>query len=343
MHNSFHNHHHQQQQEGQDEWEKRNKKENNDVQTWVAVVGGNEQSFVDPKTKHIAAVRSFSSIHNARTGSSEREDEDDLYGLEEDIYNIMFLAEGSCSSSVGGAVIVFVTQMMILGLAITDMKRDAPDENPYKLPIDVPLQVIVAQYVATIVATMTQADIFTSLHALMVVGYDASILDHFAGATYAKWVTSNVFRLVVGLTNMAASFLIIVQADDVLDIFKDFAALYFITELDNVAFWLADIGYFGDAVKRQVEDLKEIKLLPHSQKKVRQWLSWFTSMTILLLMLAGLSMVRVRQDRGYYLKKQSAHSISVTFGDEVYAIRNGTRFDFGTTQRNLEYFNCYGT
>jgi len=216
------------------------------------------------------------------------------------------------------------------------MKRENSD-HLFQPPINVSLAVAITQYVSLVVAALTQFDLFTSLEALLVVNYDQSVTEHFPGATKAKWILSNVLRLIVGILDLFAIFLIIAMADNVMNIFKDFAALHFITELDNVAFWLANFGYFGTSVKKAAEQTKRIEF-PRANIR-RQWLSWYDITTTVVLMLSGLNVVRIRQFTGYYLMMCSAKSLTVNFGDEIYDFDESITLDFNSAKRDVSRFN----
>ena len=56
----------------------------------------------------------------------------------------------------------------------------------------------------------------------------------YPGATRRKWVLGNACRLLVHLASILVSFVFIVQTDEVIDIFKDFAAIQFVTGLSQV-------------------------------------------------------------------------------------------------------------
>eukprot|EP00551_Chaetoceros_affinis_P005947 CAMPEP_0203665718 /NCGR_PEP_ID=MMETSP0090-20130426/2880_1 /ASSEMBLY_ACC=CAM_ASM_001088 /TAXON_ID=426623 /ORGANISM="Chaetoceros affinis, Strain CCMP159" /LENGTH=317 /DNA_ID=CAMNT_0050529367 /DNA_START=63 /DNA_END=1013 /DNA_ORIENTATION=+ len=55
----------------------------------------------------------------------------------------------------------------------------------------------------------------------------------------------NLLKLCVGAAVMLVTFVIIIQSENIIELFKDFAAMAIIAKLDNVAFNLANHGYFG--------------------------------------------------------------------------------------------------
>lgn len=132
------------------------------------------------------------------------------------------------------SVSIWVLQLFILFLALTDLASDAPVFSdiisfPIDVPMDIPWQVVAAQIVSIFVATLKEEDIFVSLKALLLVGHDERVNQRFEGATVHKWWMSNIMRLVEGLGTVLVSFYFIVQADSVLSIFQNFVALEFIS------------------------------------------------------------------------------------------------------------------
>jgi len=266
---------------------------------------------------------------------SDTEEDGHLFRLSEDTYSILFIAKLN-SRPFRCAIAVLIIQLSVLILAVSDMKREHSNHLFYP-PINVSLAVAITQYVSLVVAALTQVDVFISLEALIVVDYVPSVTEKFPAATKVTWILSNSLRLLVGVCTLFAIFLIIAMADNVMNIFKDFAALHFITEFDNIAFWLANFGYFGRSVKRAAKNTQLIEF-PRANIS-RQWLSWITITVIMALLFSGLTYIRIRQIRGDYLIMRSAKSLTVHFGDEIYDFDEIPTFDFASTSRNLTRFN----
>jgi len=126
--------------------------------------------------------------NQANVNDNDKEEaEEDMFELEKDAYSIMYMAPIH-SRCLWWSMLVCATQLLILSLAIIDMKKDPPENNRFKLPMDVNSQVAVAQFVAVVIITLLQNDVFTSLDALIVVGYHASVAEQFPAATWAKWI-----------------------------------------------------------------------------------------------------------------------------------------------------------
>ncbi len=70
----------------------------------------------------------------------------------------------------------------------------------------------------------------------------------------------NICKFIQGVLVLLITFVIVIQSDSIIDLFKDFAAMQVISELDNVAFHLADHGYFGSDLKEDTSKVKDIQI-----------------------------------------------------------------------------------
>ena len=78
----------------------------------------------------------------------------------------------------------------------------------------------------------------------------------------------SMLKFLQGLFALLITFVIVIQSDNTMDLFKDFAAMQVISELDNVGFYLCNHGYFGDALKRDSNAPKEIKIVDSAPKLI---------------------------------------------------------------------------
>ena len=66
-------------------------------------------------------------------------------------------------------------------------------------------------------------------------------------------------QLLSGMLLQSVIFVLIVQADTVIGMLMNFAALAFLGHIDDIVFSLADRGYFTDSMKEACKDVKEHK------------------------------------------------------------------------------------
>ncbi len=194
------------------------------------------------------------------TDSDGTTGEEGEYELEEDIFSMIFVSP-VCSMPFLYALFVFILQMAILILALYNILRDAdPDKNKLHIPPYTNTEVQLSQCIALLIALFTSDDVITSLDALLV-RYDNDVRLENKGATKSKWIFSHLCRFLEGLLGIVVAFFFIVQATDVLDLFLDFLAVQFVSELDNVGFYLAKKGYLNfPSIKETTESIAITKM-----------------------------------------------------------------------------------
>ena len=80
-----------------------------------------------------------------------------------------------------------------------------------------------------------------------------------------KWEISNFMRLSEGAFTVVVSFIFIAKSQDVVQLFQDFAAMAFVSQIDDGYFELARRGLFGKASKNMAERVSYCSY--HSKKK----------------------------------------------------------------------------
>lgn len=193
-----------------------------------------------------------------------------------------------------------------------------------------------SQYIAVVIAVLTQTDIFTSLSGLVMVGYHSVVRKSHPHACRASWYYSNILRFVEGLAVICVTFFFICQESNILDLFMNFAAVEFISELDNAAFWLAAMGYAGTQVQAYAKEAGDVSL-PYRGHANRKWFTWITTLLILTLLMTGFAIVRGYQVAGLFLERQSSGTLRVQFGDETFAIPDDTDFVFSAGGRSPQF------
>jgi len=274
----------------------------------------------------------------------EEKEKEESFALEEDLYSLMYLCQ-PCSTTFLITLFVFSLQVGILALILADVTSDAPYYPeivpfPLSVPIDVPVEVAIAQFVSLIVATLKEEDIFISLKSLIVVGHDERVSVRFPGATPAKWWLANSLRFITGLGTTGVSFFFIAGSSDVLDIFSNFAAMEFISYIDNMVYKLARWGYTGKSLQRMTIKVESVTM-ENRRKTGRYW-------ALLVVIFLGLTLVplvtfwakvRAGQSSGFYLEKSISNAVRVEFKDEEFRLPPSTGYNFEGTDRDLSSFD----
>lgn len=239
----------------------------------------------------------------------------------EDVYSIIYLTPWR-SFAFWYSVAVFLLQMLVLALVFSDMVYDLPgteEDNKLNVPPTATTQVFIAQFVALFIAVLSQEDVTLSLMLISVSlaeeypTYQSTLQQKYphAASSWQFWL-ANCLRLTEGVSTLLVSFIFIIQSATVLEIFLNFAAIQFVSELDNLGHRLAQEGWFGYPLRMLAKRMKE-EAIPI--KKARNPIIDFVNRTLLLAFIAAMFACNVavvyRQSNGYYVKKEHCSVLEV--------------------------------
>mmetsp|Transcript_133 Transcript_133/g.183 ORF Transcript_133/g.183 Transcript_133/m.183 type:complete len:623 (+) Transcript_133:49-1917(+) len=160
----------------------------------------------------------------------------------EDVFTIFYVSP-VLSLSFLYSVGIFFLQIGILILALFNLIKNGRPGNILYIPPMTSVDVIIAQLFAIFVTVMTASDVFDSLEMSLFRYPDRELTKkHFPHAKKWKWILSNLMRFFEGILSIAVAFVFVSQSNDVLDLFLDFAVVQFVSELDNIGFYLANQG-----------------------------------------------------------------------------------------------------
>ena len=98
-------------------------------------------------------------------------------------------------------------------------------------------------------------------------GYNAEIRNLFkderwngSGGSYCQWLMATSCAFLDGTFGLIVTFLLVVKSSTVLDVLLNFAAAEFVVSLDEAAFEVCKLGFFGDSVKKATERITETPL-----------------------------------------------------------------------------------
>eukprot|EP00979_Chaetoceros_neogracilis_P015686 scaffold6385_cov207-Chaetoceros_neogracile.AAC.2 len=110
----------------------------------------------------------------------------------------------------------------------------------------------------------------------------------------------NLLKFAQGVLVLIVTLVIIVQGQDLIDLLKDSTALFFVSGIDNVIFFCANAGYFGQKVGRQAQATTEKAIVD-----VKKWGFKARSIVVIIigiLMITALSFVVYGQLSGNYFE-----------------------------------------
>ena len=117
-----------------------------------------------------------------------------------------------------------------------------------EIPANVGRAVKIAQFASIFVAILMEEEIPTGLYLLRRIP-KTYFRSKFPNLKYYKFVASCSLRILMGYIFLVSVMLLLMMADNVLDIFFDFIALQFLQQLDDVAFNLARMGVFSKSLR----------------------------------------------------------------------------------------------
>ena len=205
-----------------------------------------------------------------------------------------------------GCLLITLFQFCMPLLTLLDQLHLEYPENPFLVPTDVSVTVRLAGFMALIFSVPLYWDLMDSIEKLA--GGPPSKSKRFGGATIPKFYFAFSLQFVVGAFFQITIFTLIVQSSTVIGMFLNFAALQFITEVDDIAFALAARGYLGRTMKHCCLELSDHEL-PMSSRKI--FIRRFFYFFITTVLLTGYSFLYYQQQNGAFNCKR----LEVQFGD----------------------------
>jgi hypothetical protein len=175
---------------------------------------------------------------------------------------------------------------------------------------NVEFPVRVTQILAILITVATQQDMHISMN-LLYGGFNTDLQRAFPTATRAKWLFAIILRFLGGCLGLGITFFLIVSAETVIDVLLNFTAMEFVSQLDEVAFYLAEQGFVGSSNQSVALQCAETTYDSRSTSRVlrRSLLLFF----MLVVVLIAWGFVTKEQQSGKYL----CQTLYVQFDDAL--------------------------
>ena len=150
------------------------------------------------------------------------------------------------------ACFVITIQMTTLTIIAIDMFSAGTTGNRLGVPIGVSTATSMIQILALIISVFSQTDYQDSLNTLYI-GYDNQNWVQQLGCTTCtkwRWHVSLWLRFFVSICGLVMTFFLIITESDTTQLLLDFTSIEFVTNLDNIFFWLCAWGYLGVGTQR---------------------------------------------------------------------------------------------
>lgn len=242
----------------------------------------------------------------APNNDEEDEEEESSMGLSEDIYSVMMTCR-AVSLPFVFSLFVCIFQMSLIVLIALDL-IDFGTDNPFKIPPAVDIEVRIAQALAVVLAVATQGDLLTAIIQLHD-GYDKRVKETNASFTFGTWLFASIAQFLIGAGMLTLIFILIIQSKDVIGMMLNFAALSFVSDIDDIAFFLAKNGFVSDAVERECRQVSEYEF--PTRKRKSKWFRRVLFMLITASLYGGWGYVVYEQNDGAFIP----YTVFVQFGD----------------------------
>ncbi|EJK58287.1 hypothetical protein THAOC_21604 [Thalassiosira oceanica] len=187
---------------------------------------------------------------------TEHPNEDDVIEIPLDSFSMFYVAETWHEHL--PPIALYCMQMWILALITKFLAKTGLGFSP----VDVMVQILTC-----LIVVFTSGDL---VDGLLFIGRpirdDSNPRRSRRGTRLSlKWEISNFMRLSEGAFTVVVSFIFIAKSQDVVQLFQDFAAMAFVSQIDDGYFELARRGLFGKASKNMAERVSYCSY--HSKKK----------------------------------------------------------------------------
>lgn len=235
--------------------------------------------------------------------------------LPESTFSLLIVATPWSASTLLAFVTVCIS-LTCLVLTLIYSFTQGNEINPLGLPVDVSPIVRGAQFLGVLIGVLMEDEIPQGLELIAISVYGKFL--HRNSAVYKRVLASSFLRLVIGYLYLTALFVTVAQSGDVLTCFFDVLALQFVESIDDVAYSLAQRGFYGSGIMKVCQKKHNLQTVNNdkgisSNSKAHHFARFIYYMNAVVL-IAGLVVISVKQHHGGYRCK----TLMVTFDEKVW-------------------------
>ena len=249
------------------------------------------------------------------------DEEPELYSLLEDAYSFIMVDPFSFASV--STLVTFLLQFSAYFLITYDMavSFDFNGKNILGVAPGVSEEILLSQAVSLLFLILVQDGLWGAAY-IMLDGYDPDLAKE--GITHFFWFFGNALRFFEGLFMTLVTFLLVIQKSNVVDLFKDFSAMMFITSMDDVVFLLGERGYLTKGIRDVAEKVTNLRycsaftMNEQKENEFRKNIKRMFRAGLILMVLISMYTVWILlgaypQRQGYFLPDH----LYIQLGDEV--------------------------
>lgn len=205
--------------------------------------------------------------------------DDDYKDLSQDTFSLMILAV-PCSKQWWFGFCVFLLQFSLLIMIGIDQISSSKDSTPFDVPYKVDPIVHAGQLLAIVLSLATQTDLVMAIMTFMMLWterrvYWTKLIKVAEDSSLWIWISRVGFPIALefleGLFVLITTFVIVIQSSSIIDLFKDFAAMQLISELDNMVSILSYSKLSSSVVSNMIS-IPRCSGLPSTDILVQNWL-----------------------------------------------------------------------
>jgi len=269
---------------------------------------GNEMTSNETTvTKQVEAMEEAMQ-KNHSPESEKKEEEEHFTSLNETTYTMLYLSKPQSAPFIFGAL-VFIFQISLVLMVLFDTIDFYAEDNSWKIPPNVEAPVHIAQALILVFTVAFQQDFVEAVVKWHRGPHPDLINNPTSGASRCSFYLTTVLQATTGVCLLFAIFVLTMQATTVIGMMLNFAALHFLSEIDDLSFQLGSNGFVLMAVEQEATRISETEVRTRPKGNMLfQRLIFFLVVTLLG---AGYVSVKMEQAKGAHL----CDSVYVQFGD----------------------------
>jgi hypothetical protein len=289
----------------------------------------------------------FSNESEVMHGDDRREKR---FRLTKDTYTFMLFVDSFSRLYGWLGLIVFLLQATLIGMILVTQWDQYQQSNHFlDVPFDVSLSTRIGQFAGMFILIFYQNDywVSSSLFEISLTtegGLEIVAEDNLGSrrnvTKLSKWSTNAtcLLRLLLSVLVILSSTVLLIQSNNIIDLVKDYTAIFFVSEIDEVVFKLTHEGYLGMKLQEKAKEVKGVEL-----KDIAQYV--YRSVAFMIIFTAMLSLwivVVTNQINGtYFLETDRGYDCSLVMKEYGYDWReNLLKFNDGSCDIEFNYIEC---
>lgn len=240
-------------------------------------------------------------------------DDSEYVSIHDDVYNMFFLSH-CCGQAFFYAAYVFSLKIALFTFLALDV-MDSGFGVAAGDGVQVSGKVLAAQCLMLPVAVAMQEDLIATYYLLANIKYCPTVRLHNPDARKWKYHVATVARGVDGMFSLLVNFVVLLQADSILPMFLNFAALQFLQTIDNIALQLAASGFLTERLEDVALAVKDCRLPKKHNVYYKALDSVFFISTVLLLFIAWMVIVFAETTTAAAIETETEATVAATTDD----------------------------